>query len=295
MKTSRTLISLLALWLAGPAMVSVYAAPPQYTFTTIDPPAELGAFASAFGNNNAGVVVGNFVTVDESLAGFIVQKGIFTEVTVPGAAPDNLGALNDVNDHGDAVGSFSDGDTGIGHSFIRSKDGTFTVLPDAAPDAVVTEATGINNQGDVVGFYLDASFAAHGFILSKGVLTTYNYPGGTRTLLTHINDRGQITGIRRDSDGVRRGFVLQGGVTTNIEVPGALNTRAHSINNLGQVVGYYDDSDLVAHGFLFKDGVYTTIDFPDAADTALLDINDRGEIAGTYDEFSHGLVATPGK
>jgi probable HAF family extracellular repeat protein len=89
--------------------------------------------------------------------------------------------------------------------------------------------------------------------------------------------------------------VLQGGVTTNIEVPGALNTRAHSINNLGQVVGYYDDSDLVAHGFLFKDGVYTTIDFPDAADTALLDINDRGEIAGTYDEFSHGLVATPGK
>ena len=206
MNTSNNCVRLLALCLVGTASVYPSSAAPQYTFSTIDSPAELGALASAFGINNAGVVVGNFVTVDGSLDGFLIQKGLFTDVTVPGAAPDNRGALNDVNDRGEAVGSFADSETGIGHSFVRGRDGTFTLLPDAAPDAVVTEATGINNLGDIVGFYLDASFAAHGFILRSGVVTTYDYPGATRTLLTRINDRDQITGIRRDPDGRRRGF-----------------------------------------------------------------------------------------
>jgi probable HAF family extracellular repeat protein len=295
MKASSSLVGMIALCLAGPGAVSVYSAPHPYTFSSIDVPAELGAFASAYGINNAGVLAGNFLTVDGNLDGFLVQKSQFTDVIVPGVSSDDRGALNDVNDRGQSVGAFTDAEAGITHAFVRSKGGEFTLLPDAAPDAVLTEATGINNEGEIVGFYLDAGFVAHGFILRRGVVSIYNYPGALRTVLTRINEHGQISGNRLDPDGRRRGFVLQNGVTTTIEVPGAVNSRTGGINNRGDVVGYYDDADLITHGFLLKDGVYTTLDFPGASDTALLDINDRGVIAGTYDGFSQGLVATPGK
>jgi probable HAF family extracellular repeat protein len=233
--------------------------------------------------------------VDETLDGFVFQKGGFTPVVVPGVTSDERGALNDVNDRGQAVGGFTDGETGIPYAFIRGKDGDFTLLPDAAPGALLTEATGINNFGTVVGFYLDADGLRHGFILQNGNYTTYDYPGALRTLLTRVNDRGQMTGIWVGTDQQRHGFLLQNGVATSIDVPGALNTRTGGINNLGDIVGYYDDADLVSHGYLLKDGVFTTLDFPGAFDTALLDINDHGVIAGTFDGFSRGLVAAPAK
>lgn len=294
MKASSNLVCLLALCLAGSATGLIYAESPQYSFAEIKVPAELGDFPSAYGINNAGVVVGNFLTVDGQLDGFIVEKGVFTQVIVPGVTSDDRGALSDVNDLGQAVGAFTDAETGILQSFIRSKDGEFTLLP-IVPGAPLTEAASINNLGDIVGFYRDAAFVPHGFILQNGVFTTYDYPGSTRTLLTRINDRGQIIGIRLDPDAHRRSFVLENGVTTTIDVPGSRNTRVGGINNKGQVVGYYDDANLVTHGFLYENGVYTTLDFPGAADTELLDINDRGVISGTYDGFTRALVATPGK
>ena len=295
MKTPNSLGYSIALGLVGLAVVCAAPPPVEYTFTSIDPPAELGGFASAYGINNAGVLVGNFVTVNDELDGFVFNKGDFTDVAFPGVTTDDRGALSDVNDLGQAVGAFSD-ETGITHSFIRDKHGNFTMLPDVT-GAVLTEAASINNRGDIVGFYRDANFVPHGFILQNGVYTSYDYAGSTRTLLTRINDRGEIVGIRLDPDGHRRGFVLQNGAltVTTIDVPGSANTRPSGINNLGDVVGYYDDADLTPHGFLFKDGVYTTIDFPGAFNTALLDINDRGAISGTYDDFSRGFVATPAK
>lgn len=294
MKSPNMLVKLIALSLCGLGGVSATAAPRSYTFQSVDAPAELGAFTSAYAINNPGVIVGNFFSVDETLDGFILEKGQFTAVTVPGVTTDDRGALSEINDLGQALGGYGD-ENGIVHSFIRSKNGQITLLPDAAPGALVTEGTGMNSFGVIVGFYLDADAQRHGFILRDGVFATYDYPGAIRTLLTRINDRGQITGIWIGPDLQRHGFLLQNGVATSIDVPGALNTRTGGINNLGDIVGYYDDADFVSHGYLFKDGVFTTLDFPGAFNTALLDINDRGVIVGTYDDFSRGLVATPGK
>ncbi len=36
------------------------------------------------------------------------------------------------------------------------------------PHSVTTSALGINNQGEIVGGYSDASFINHGFLLSRG-------------------------------------------------------------------------------------------------------------------------------
>lgn len=283
------MLAVAALCLVGPIATYVDSAEPKYTFQALDVPAELGDFTSAYGINNAGTIVGNFVNLDFALDGFVFQKGDYIDVAVPGGS----GVLNDVNDLGQAVGSFDDADTGVVHSFVREKDGLITALPDALAGAFLSEATGINNAGVIVGFVVDADRQYHGFELRDGKYTFYEYPGAVRTLFTRINDRGQIVGIWADADGRRHGFLLQKGTLRSLDVPGAIHTRCTGINNWGEIVGWYLDADLIAHGFLLRGDKYTDINFPGAADSAALGINDRGVIVGTYDGFTRGMVAIP--
>src|SRR5215467_7135129 len=154
----------------------------SYRFNTFDVPPELGSYTSAYGINNAGIVVGNFMAIDGSFAGFVFRHGEFTEVAVPDASTDDLGQINAVNDIGQSAGSFIAADTGIFHAFLRGRGGEITVLPDPAPDAFFTEATGINNPGTVTGLFADAR-GFHGFILRSGVYTIYDYPGAVATVL----------------------------------------------------------------------------------------------------------------
>jgi len=291
--TFSRLLAVAALWLVGQVPTHVSSAEQEYTFHAIDVPAELGDYTSAYGINNVGAIVGNFLTVQGEFDGFIFQKGDFTDVAVPGAAPDGRGPLNDVNDLGQAVGSFNEADTGVVKSFLRTKSGQIKVLPEAAPGAWLTEATGINNAGVVVGFLIDADERYHGFVLREGKYTTYQYPDALRTLFTRINDRGQIVGIQADAEGSRHGFLLQNAVTTSIDVPGAVSTRCTGINHRGDIVGWYEDADRTAHGFLLQGDKYTDIDFPGAADSAALGINNHGVIVGTYDGFTRGMIAIP--
>jgi len=59
---------------------------------------------------------------------------------------------------------------------------------------VGTFAFGINNNGQVVGTYNDAS-GSHGFIYSDGTYTTLDDPAGTDTQALGINDLGEIVVI----------------------------------------------------------------------------------------------------
>jgi probable HAF family extracellular repeat protein len=268
-----------------------------YKFQEFDVPAAWGDNTSAYGNNNSGKIVGNYVTRNGELHGFIFDNGQFTDVFVPEADRASRGYLNDINDEAISIGGFNypkrvDHDQVV-HAFKRSSDGVITVLPDAAPGALLTEAAGINNSGIIVGFYHDAISARHGFILSNGVSSTYDKPGAARTLLTGINDQGKIVGFYRGIDLVAHGFTLFNGITEDINFPGSTETKLHGINKTGQIVGEYLDDAGVTHGFLFENGKYTKLDFPGSFDTALLGINDDGIIVGSYNGFSRGLIAMP--
>jgi probable HAF family extracellular repeat protein len=268
-----------------------------YRFQEFDVPTEWGDNTSAYGNNNSGKIVGNYVTRNGELHGFIFENGQFTDVFLPEADRASRGYLNDINDEAISIGGFNypkrvDHDQVV-HAFKRSSDGVITVLPDAAPGALLTEAAGINNSGIIVGFYHDAISARHGFILSNGIYTTYDKPGAARTLLTGINDQGKIVGFYRGIDLVAHGFTLFNGITEDVNYPGSSETKLHGINKNGQIVGEYLDDVGVTHGFLFEKGKYTKLDFPGSFDTALLGINDDGMIVGSYNGFSRGLIGIP--
>jgi probable HAF family extracellular repeat protein len=92
---------------------------------------------------------------------------------------------------GQIVGHYSDA-SGHGHGFLLS-GGTYITLDD--PLGTDTFAKGINNAGQIVGYYSNAS-GTHGFVYSGGFYTTLDDPSATvnTTLAWGINDAGQVVG-----------------------------------------------------------------------------------------------------
>ena len=165
---------------------------------------------------------------------------------------------------------------------------TYSFLSLSAPANGVgaPSARGINNAGQMVGFYLDSNSQAHGFLYSGGVYTALDDPlashgapyGGT--YVYGINNLGQIVGSYADGTGTH-GFLYSGGTYTTLDDPLATSgTSAYGINDRGQIVGSYG-----SHGFLYdlNTGLYTTLDDPSATSgTRAYGINNLGQIAGTY-------------
>ena len=57
-----------------------------------------------------------------------------------------------------------------------------------------TVAQGINDEGQIVGYYRDSGGGYHGFLYSHGTYTNINDPLGTFTDPTGIDDGGVIVG-----------------------------------------------------------------------------------------------------
>src|SRR5262249_13462663 len=117
---------------------------------------------------------------------------------------------------------------------------TYTTIDDpAANSGVGTVATGINNAGQIVGYYVNASGVYQGFLYSGGTYTALSDPlGANGTYALGINDSGQIVGYYFDSNHIEHGFLYSGGTYTTIDDPPATNrTFAVGINASGQIVG----------------------------------------------------------
>jgi uncharacterized membrane protein len=105
---------------------------------------------------------------------YVFNNGTRVDFDVPGS---NLTTAWDMNDSGDVVGAWGNQQghpdpeattAGAYRGFLRDRDGTITSID--YPDSIDTKALGINNQGDIVGSYVDANGKAHGFITKKGDL-----------------------------------------------------------------------------------------------------------------------------
>jgi len=91
---------------------------------------------------------------------------------------------------------------------------TFSTID--VPGASYTEATGINDAGQIVGFFVDSK-GVHGFLDVKGTLSTIAFPGGGYTAYTEaagINNAGQIVGTLSDSKATH-GFLYTGDLQHN--------------------------------------------------------------------------------
>jgi len=132
-----------------------------------------------------------------------VTNAQFGEVNVPGAAL-NTEVLG-INSRGVVVGDYLDADTKHRHGFMV-KDGSFQAID--VPQAADTSAIGINEAGEIVGYYATPSGDQHGFLLDQKGFTSIDYPSAASTIASVINDSGKIGGTYVDAAGQGHGFVL---------------------------------------------------------------------------------------
>jgi PEP-CTERM motif len=78
-----------------------------------------------------------------------------------------------INAHGIAVGYYGDSTTSQHGIIYNTNTGAYGFLDDPNEGfnngVEVTQITGINNSGEITGFYADAAGLAHGFVATAGV------------------------------------------------------------------------------------------------------------------------------
>ena len=214
------------------------------------------------GINDKGAIVGQFES-DYGPSAFLNNAGVFTTFDVFGAS--------DINNEGQIVGSSG------GHGFLYN-DGALAIID--APGAFATLVTGINDVGQIVGYYYDRA-GIHGFVKNASGFTIIEVPGATETEPSGINNAGQIVGSFTVGNLVH-GFLYDGGVLTAIDVPGASRLYATGINDAGEIVGTFYDS-AGGHAFLYNGGSFTTIEVPRAeGQTSASAINNAGQVVGYF-------------
>jgi hypothetical protein len=278
----------------------------HFLYLTVDPPSTLGNNAEWVGINDLGELDGVWIDANTGLytAGYY-RNGSFTELPIPNST---FSALNMANNHGTAVGNYTDLNN-FCHSFTRAADGTITYLPDVVPGGS-TVAYYLNDNGVFVGYYSAGSIGGnpygpigpiHGFIYKNGRYTTYDFPGETTTtLLLSINNHDEITGAYTDASGMAHSFLLKGHKTSPIVAPGPDATFVAIINNVGEINGWllqgpwYNPTSV--EGFMLRDHVFTELIYPDSVWTLPLGLNDYGMTSGGYMDQQgvfHGFVAVP--
>lgn len=196
--------------------------------------------------NNARVVCG-FYSGNAALHGFFFSRNRFREFNVPGALNTFIFALNDT---GSFVGSYGDLSTLGAFANVAGVTTLFSVGASG-----VTEPLGINNDNEIVGFYFDTDYNAHGFLRDGSGAQTFpiDFPGSTFTFLVDLNDSGFMAGAYGDASGASHGFLLTpAGEAVSFDAPGGFETGINGINNAGLMCGRYTDGNGVPHGYVAR-------------------------------------------
>jgi probable HAF family extracellular repeat protein len=163
---------------------------------------------------------------------------------------------------------------------------TYTTFDFPGAGSNGTVATGINDAGDVVGYYYDSYVYPHGFLWANGSMNTVDFPQSKfMTSLFGINNCGTIVGQIFDNNGATtlQSFVLAGGKYTLVNYPGSVSTQALGINDHGMLAGTYQIGE-GDHGFLWYQGQFTTISGFEQHNAYVSGLNDLGDVVGYYYE-----------
>jgi probable HAF family extracellular repeat protein len=246
--------------------------------------------------NERGQIVINCYRGSDTRRAFLWQNGKLIELgTLPG---DRNSEAVAINDSGQVAGNSDSGSIMIGvhgdtfvrtHAFVWQR-GKLAALAAPSPRWKWSEATGLNENGQVIGVYSSqqAPFDTHAILWTRGRIT--NLGAGDRlyerSSTAAINDRGEAVGYleRPYADGSfailwRAGAKLKIGPPPKRDARGGTG-NAFAINNRGEVLGATGFGGSGA--FLWTNGKTVTLRGLNVAS-----INDRGQIVGTSGDFQH--------
>jgi probable HAF family extracellular repeat protein len=135
-----------------------------------------------------------------------------------------------------------------------------------------SEATAINNLGQVVGYSKTSGGQDHAFLYSDGVMTDLGGSGGS-SYAYGINDSGQVAGYSTAGSGIHA-FRYSDGKLTDLGTLGGQHSYAFAINQAGEVAGYSTTAAGIPEAFVSSGGALT--------DLGGLGTDDQGNSLGSY-------------
>ena len=217
------------------------------------------------GINDHGVTVGfwstqNTASMANNNFGFYSVGGRFFPVNFPTGdnAKPPVNQLLGINNNGVAVGFYTNGGgSNRGYEFnIRTHRFTRVTVPGAPGGTAAPSLTaaGINDRGDVAGFYNKTANTVDAFLkLHSGRFITLAFPGATMTQAFGVNDSDVVVGSYTTGSGnaaVTHGFIWRGGSFASVDIGGASSTTINGVNDEGDLVGFYTDAKGNTDGLL---------------------------------------------
>jgi probable HAF family extracellular repeat protein len=221
------------------------------SYTTFDDPKSPGPGTEPRGINNNGYITGFSNSQNGSTSADIPferdPQGNVTEVTKGGTLLNDLiQGINNANNEF-AGGYLNTSLQSTGYLGANAKYTSSFKLKGVQNTGYA--GRGINNAGEVVGWYYDASGVQHGFVLSGGRARKLDpkEPNLASNVLEGINNKGVITGFWTDTSGIIHGYYYNSKRQrfTSLRVRGSSTfVQAWGINNSGVIavgsdVGYY--------------------------------------------------------
>jgi probable HAF family extracellular repeat protein len=127
------------------------------------------------------------------------------------------------------------------------------------PGAILTNAQGINAEGEIVGGYTDTAGRQHGFLLSGDQFQSIDVPKSRATFARGIGPNGDVVGsyvAQVETTNVpAHGFLLNNrGEFRAVDFPGHINTIPQRILPDGTILGCYHDTDTMGtmHGMSYS-------------------------------------------
>jgi probable HAF family extracellular repeat protein len=156
----------------------------------------------ASGINSLGQVVGTYDGPGYyPCHGFLLNGSTYTTIDYPSVGGGDT-MVGGINDKGDIVYVYISYMIYCGLVLSGGRYTTFSFS-----DSFETYVTGINQSGQIVGYYADNTAGNdHGFLYQDGRFTAIDYPGALGTAVRGINDRGEIVGSYYGADGTLYAF-----------------------------------------------------------------------------------------
>lgn len=229
-------------------------------------------------NDRSEVVGESTIVIGDDLTthAFVWRDGQMTDLGTLDPNPQDISSASAINEQGQIVGYSTHVARfgGLTRRAVMWSDGQIVDLGTlGGPDS---EATGINDHGDVVGRSTTASGEIHAFLWSGGRMIDLGTPDGDDlSAAVAINDQGQVVASEP--------WVWQAGVWWPLEeMEGVARSRPYANNDLGHIVGVADnDTGESLRAIVWRHGAPELLDgFPKDEATEALDINDQGQIVG---------------
>jgi probable HAF family extracellular repeat protein len=265
----------------------------KFKYCSIDYPAGYGTVTR--GINERGQIAGSYADQYGNLHAMLIQNDTFIPLAPTTVLGTEYSDAFKVNDRGDVVGEVCD--SVACHGFLL-RNGVLTILD--YPGAADTVAWGINNSGEIVGWWdvYDSSgnLYEHGFRWKDGNFSELTFPGSGDTYAIGNNDLDVVVGgwDSGPTTTSEQGYAYWRGWWFSIEAPfpDVAYTQPNDINDFGLIVGEeYTPAEWEAylgHGFLAFGRQYIQLNFPDAAGTTAWGINSFGEMVGNWFDSNGG-------